>query len=121
MTNLHRSIYDSADAYVPLLAGAAFDRLFLESAYRRVTSHLALMHPEALRVLNFEAAYAKATKPVYPLLGRYDRIATLAAQGSAYDTKRLVILPKGHYTAAYAAKRLRQHFATVLAEVSLAT
>ncbi|MEX2369849.1 MAG: hypothetical protein WD578_02495, partial [Bacteroidales bacterium] len=75
VTNLHRSIYNSSFAYIPMLAGSYLGELFLQSAYRRLAGSLALENEERIReLLNFDAAFsAVETKNVYPLLARYDR------------------------------------------------
>lgn len=111
VSNLHRTLYRSADAYVPLLAGAAFDHVFLHSSYRHLTGRLARDNPQALRdVLNFEPAFSAVPAPgLHPLLARHDRVAVLLRQRGAYDGAPLAILPKGHVTAAFDAPALRRH------------
>lgn len=107
VTNLHRAYYNSADVYLPMLAGAALDEVFLSSAYRRLTGDLALRDPEAVRrTLNFEDAYrAVESANVFPLLARHDAIIVCERQQQAYT--HVTTIDKGHTTAVLAAGALR--------------
>jgi hypothetical protein len=111
VTNLHRAFFGSADAYVPMLAGAALDDVFLESAYQALTAETARQKPEILKqALNFELQYLQAPEPnVFPLLARHDQIIRLERQRLSYAKHPLTILNKGHVTAALAADQLREH------------
>jgi hypothetical protein len=84
IVNIHRAYYNTARAYVPLLAGAAPDDLFLGSRFNVVTGHRALDNPEKeARILNFEEAYSRIPdNNVFPLLARHDTICPFrAAEG----------------------------------------
>ncbi len=111
VTNLHRSFFNSADVYLPLLAGAALDSLFISSYYRNLTSLLAKKNPERLTaILNFEKEFtAQKTANVYPLLARYDQFIEFDRQKQCYGQTPIEVLPKGHITAALDAQALRQH------------
>ena len=112
VANIHRALYRSADAYVPLLAGAAFDHVFLHSSYRHLTARLARGNPQALHeALNFENAFAQIQTPnLHPLLALHDRVAFCDRQRPSYAGAPLIVLPKGHITAALDAPALRRHF-----------
>jgi len=116
VTNLHRACFNTADAYAPLLAGAAIDHLFVSSVYRWLTAPAALGHPEALhRVLNFEAEFSRVPDDnVFPLLARYDKLIVFDRQKQCYGDRPLVVLEKGHVTAALATSELRQHLLSVV-------
>jgi hypothetical protein len=120
VTNLHRACFNSADAYAPLLAGAAIDHLFVSSVYRWLTAPAAREHPEALhRVLNFEAEFLRVPNDnVFPLLARYDELIVFDRQKQCYGGRPLVVLEKGHVTAALATSELRQHLLSVLGEAA---
>ncbi len=115
VTNLHRSFYNTADAYVPLLAGAALDHLFTNSGYRKMGGQLARENPEKIReILNFEEEFQKADDNVYPLLGRYDQYIQYERQKSCYKNQPVKLLETGHVTSLLAANQLRKHILRVL-------
>ncbi|WP_254544360.1 hypothetical protein [Halomarina pelagica] len=122
VTNFHRAAFDTADAYVPMLAGAAPDLLFTASAYRHLTAPEARSRPGVLReVLNFEAAYDDAESGgVAPLLARYDRLVEYDEQRGCYDGMDLRTVEKGHVTAAVAHDALRAHLLDACADVGAA-
>jgi hypothetical protein len=111
VTNLHKAYFDSADRYIPMLAGAALDEVFTHSLYRRLAGENVQQDPEPVRaVLNFEPAYSHANlENVYPLLGRYDSIIEYERQKHAYTERSLRVLDKGHTTSAVAFGDLRKH------------
>ncbi len=111
VTNLHRAYMNTADAYIPLLAGAALGDLFLMSDYRRLTAGHALLLPGRIRrALNFEEDFRKVAAPnLYPLLARYDRFIIFDRQSPVYEGYPLRVLEKGHITAALSPALLREH------------
>lgn len=111
VTTLHRSLYNTADVYVPLLAGAALDALFTTSYYRRLSSDLVKHDPKAVeKVLNFEREFmACRSDNVFPLLARFDQIIEYERQKMCYGQREINVLDKGHITAALAAGDLRSH------------
>lgn len=117
VTNLHRSHFNTADGYAPLLAGAALAEVFLTSKYTRLTGKLALTHPEQVRaVLNFEQQFAaNETRNVFPLLGKYDQFIQYQRQRGCYQG--LVeprVLEKGHVTSLLDASTLYTHIIEAL-------
>jgi hypothetical protein len=111
VANLHKAHFDSADKYVPMLAGAALDAVFTSSMYRKLAGENVLQDPEAVgRVLNFEQDFAGADlSNVYPLLGRYDGIIEYERQAGSYRDRQVRVLDKGHTTSAVAFADLRRH------------
>jgi hypothetical protein len=111
VTNLHRSYHGTADAYVPVFAGAALAEVFVSSSYRRLTSRRALAHPEQLRaVLNFDADFAAVPgDDVFPLLARFDQYIDPERQRRCYGERPVAMLDKGHVTGGLDAAALRAH------------
>lgn len=117
VTNLHRAFYNTADLYVPLLAGAALDEVFTASLYRNLTGRLARENPRRLRaVLNFEPEFARVRDDnVFPLLARHDQIIHFERHRVCYGNRPIMILEKGHITASLAHHALRTHLLGQLA------
>ncbi|MHB1417389.1 MAG: hypothetical protein ACYC1C_19250 [Chloroflexota bacterium] len=111
VTNLHRTFYNSADVYVPLLAGTALGDMFVDSIYRRVTGRPAKENPAAVRrTLNFEDDFAKVLEDnAFPLLARYDQIIRLDRQRASYGKHPVAVIDRGHITAALASDLTRAH------------
>ena len=118
VTNLHRSYYNSAGAYVPLLAGAALDHLFTDSVYKKMGGKIARQNPEKIQaILNFEEDFQKITDDnVFPLLGRYDQYIQFKRQKKSYTTANIKVLGTGHVTSFLAAKNIREHILKILKE-----
>ncbi len=116
VTNLHRAYYNSADGYIPLLAGAALDDVFLGSIYRKLTGKSALENQETIRkVLNFEDDFERVKENnVFPLLAFYDGIIRFEPQNRCYGAQLVNIIEKGHVTAALSPALLRKHILGVL-------
>jgi hypothetical protein len=118
VTNLHKAYFDTADGYVPMLAGAALDDVFTHSIYQKLSGENVRQHPQTVAaVLNFEADFsARPLENVHPLLGRFDSIIAFERQKACYGEYPLRVLEKGHTTSAMAFGDLRQH---VLASMQL--
>ena len=119
VTNLHYTYCGRADAYAPLLAGAAMDSVFLDSIYRKLVAASDEADKATIRrVLNFEAAYAQASgQKAFPLLGRYDQYIRYERQKGCYGNRPITLLEKGHVTAALAYAPLRQHIMEAMVAV----
>jgi hypothetical protein len=111
VTNLHKAYFDTADGYMPMLAGAALDDVFTHSIYQKLTGENVHQNPGAVKtVLNFEADFApRSLENVYPVLGRYDNIITYERQKVSYGDSPVHVLEKGHTTSAMAFGELSQH------------
>ena len=111
IANLHHTHYGTADAYAPLLAGAAMDAVLLDSVYSKLIAIPEGQSDESIRrALNFEEAYARADRSIaYPLLARYDQYIVYERQAPCYGDCAMTVLPRGHATGALATTRLREH------------
>jgi hypothetical protein len=116
VTNLHRSYFNSADAYVPLLAGAALDHLFTDSGYRKMGGRIVRENPEKIKqTLNFENDFQKIKDDnVFPLLGRYDQFIQYERQRKSYLTDNIKVLEASHVTGFLKADKLKSHINEVL-------
>ncbi len=116
ITNLHRTYYNSADAYVPMLAGALPGKTFMNSVYSRLTDKKALAHAQEINhILNFEQEFKKNKQPnIYPLLARYDQFVEYKIQKHSYAGHALRVVDKGHVTAVLSTDLLRQHIMEVV-------
>lgn len=119
VANLHRSYFNTADVYIPLLAGAALGELFVCSGYRRMTGKPALANPDKIReVLNFEEEYRKIEDDnVFPLLGRYDQFIQYSRQKVCYGQRKINVLEKGHITSSMDTRSLRDHILSCMDEI----
>lgn len=119
VANLHRTYYNSADIYIPLLSGPRVGDIFIRSFYKRVVSEKARDQIEVLgRTLNFNGDFKKIkTFNVFPLLALYDEIFQWEEQKSAYEAFQLTSIPRGHITAALDKKRIRRHILRCLKEL----
>lgn len=116
VSNLHRSVYNSADVYIPIFARAALDSLFTKSYYAKLVSETAIVKPQVLKeVLNFEQQFSLiSTKNIYPLLAKYDQFIEYSVQKSIYDDYDISTIEKGHITGALAATDIRQHILSAI-------
>ncbi|NYT01203.1 MAG: hypothetical protein GKC10_00330 [Methanosarcinales archaeon] len=111
VTNLHRAHFNTADVYVPVLAGASLGDMFLSSAYQRMTGRLARDHPREVRsILDFREEFERvADDNVFPLLARHDQIVQMEVQSKCYGHCPLAILEKGHLTGCSDYDSIRRH------------
>jgi hypothetical protein len=109
--NLHRSYYDSADIYLPLLAGCALGEVFVNSPFQETVGDLALNNPAAVRdKLNFEEDFARVVRPdVFPLLARHDQFIDFPRQLLSYGKVPVKVIEYGHVTALAAPDVLRRY------------
>ena len=116
VTNLHRALYNSSTAYVPLMAGTFLGELFLNSKYRKMSSELALNNPEQIRsVLNFDELFkTQNTNNLFPLLGKYDQFIEYDVQKESYKGYPLKTVECGHVTGAVSTKILGEHILEIL-------
>lgn len=111
VTNIHRSFFNTADIYIPLLAGAALADVFIRSEFEKITSKLfGENHNKVRNILNFDREFMDVKdRNVFPLLGRYDKFIELDTHVKCYGSHPLKIINRGHATAAYSANLLRGH------------
>ena len=115
-TNLHRGIYNTSTAYVPLMAGAYLGELFLISKYRKMAADIALENPDKIRrLLNFDKLFKRhTTQNVYALLSRYDQFIEYDVQKETYKGFPLKTIECGHVTGALNTNELENHLLSVL-------
>ena len=111
VTNIHRAFFNTADFYIPLLAGAALGEIFIRSDFEALTSDLFKENHNKVRaIMNFDKEFMMVSKRnVFPLLGRFDRFIELETHVKCYGSHPLKIINRGHATAAFSAKTLREH------------
>jgi predicted alpha/beta-hydrolase family hydrolase len=107
VTGLHHAAHDSADAYVPLMAGTAHAEIFLTTV---PAAQPALDNPGYLRDrLNFTRDWrARTHDHVHPILGRYDRLNRHATQAPSYPGVEPENWPVGHLTGLRATTAIRR-------------
>ncbi len=115
VANLHRTYFNTADVYIPLCAGVALSDVFMTSAYKRVAK-IVHDHREIVNEkLNFEKDFRGVNSDnVFPLLARYDQLFRYERQKESYGGHPVTVLDKGHWTAAFSSKQLRQHIFTYI-------
>lgn len=108
----HHSHYDSADVYLPMLAGPNSAHCLLESAYANLVDGRAKRQPDILSKLDLAPAYAqRPTDHVHPLLGRYDQVVMVEANRQAYGATQVEYIDRGHFTGSISPSLLRAHIA----------
>jgi hypothetical protein len=95
VANRHHLLYDTADVYVPFMAGARHGEIFLSTV---PASKLARRQPDQIRAcLNFDREWAARDHPnVFPVLARNDRLNRLNVQLPSYAGTPVVIWDGGH-------------------------
>ncbi len=111
ITNIHHIYFDSADIYVPLLAGTAMDDTFLNSTYSKAVDSKAKANPNVIQsLLNFETDFAnQINSNVFPLLAKYDQLVRHERQKESYGQTPVYTIEKGHATGAMSYRLLREH------------
>ena len=115
---LHHLVYNTADGYVPLLAGPDLAHVMLETHYRRYLAPQALHQAETIRtLLDFRQAFhASDPQKIFPLLARYDLDMLYAHHAACYAASGVpvVTIDRGHITGSLAFAMLRAHVLTCL-------
>lgn len=111
ITNLHACFFNSADVYLPLLAGARLGDVFTHSAYSLVTSSKIQNCPEKIhKVLNFDQKFRKCNQEkIFPVLGKYDQIIIYDVHKQDFLEKNIKTIPYGHASGATKFDFLRAH------------
>ncbi len=111
IVNLHHIHHDSADLYLPLMAGLAMDEAYLDSVYSCAVAQLSDEDAQRIReILNFEKGFASRSHDrVFPLLALQDRLLTYERQKKSYGDCPVADLNKGHATGALAFGEVRDH------------
>jgi hypothetical protein len=110
---VHHLMFNTADGYVPLLAGPDLAHVMLSTHYQRFLASQALAHPMMLQeLLDWrQALQASSTCRVLPLLAQYDRDMLYAHQAACYAASGIpvVTIARGHITGSLAFAALRAH------------
>ena len=116
VTNLHRAYFNSAQAYIPIMAGARLDELFLSSAYRQISGKPAKENPGIIKArLSFFNQFRRVTTSnLYPLLARHDQYVDYYVQKPAYNGFPLRTIDTGHITGTLKPALSREHILEVL-------
>lgn len=111
VTNLHRAFFDSADTYIPMLAGSSMEKSFLDSGFYELASDLVKDNPEKMKkILNFDKQFIGNTKNnIFPLLGKYDQFIRLDSHLECYENHPVSIIERGHLTTAFSPEMMRDH------------
>jgi hypothetical protein len=106
VTNRHHMIHDSADLYIPLMAGTAEAELFLAGL---PSSPRAKRQPEQLRDrLNFDEDWRERDhRNVFPVLGSADSVNLFTPQARSYDKTPIEVWPVSHTVGEETAERIR--------------
>jgi hypothetical protein len=107
VTNRHHVHLDTAETYVPMMAGTAHGEIFLTTVPAAST---ALDRAYHLRQrLNFTDVWREREHDhVHPVLGRYDRLNRLAVQRASYPGVDPTTWPVGHLRGIGAHGRIRR-------------
>lgn len=95
VTNRHHAHHDTADAYVPLMAGTAHGEIFLTTVPAAPTARSRAGHLRER--LNFTDAWREREHAhVHPVLGRHDRLNRYETQRASYPGIDPTVWPVGH-------------------------
>ena len=111
VTNLHRTFFNSADLYIPMLAGTIPSDVFSNSIYRKLTADLAHDNQAAIEeTLDFKEQFVKHSDDnVLPLLARYDQVMRYNEQKESYGDCAVAVMERGHFTGSLASTEIRNH------------
>jgi hypothetical protein len=95
VANRHHLAFDTADAYVPIVAGTCHGDIFLSTID---SGAIARANPERIRGrLNFDGPWRTRVHPnVFPVLARYDQLNLLEVQGPSYGDVPYEVWDGGH-------------------------
>jgi hypothetical protein len=120
VTNLHHSFYNSAKAYIPVMAGAGFGDIFFDSSFSSCVSSAARRSEKSIRrILNFDDLFMSCGSHtnVYPLLAKLDGISNFYRQKTCFGDIPVAVMMKGHITGAASYRQIRDHILRSLERV----
>lgn len=111
VTNIHFTYFNSAQTYIPLLAGARLADVFLNSEYSKVTSKNIYNRKDLVKtVLNFDKDFiAVEQSNIFPLFAKYDQIVKYYVHNQDFLKENITTINYGHSTGATKFKLLRNH------------
>lgn len=106
VTGRHHMHYNSADAYVPFMAGTRHGDIFFSSIN---AGKIAQENRDyVLSRLNFDHAWSQRDHPnVFPVVGRYDQLNWLSIQLPSYGSTPVEVWEGGHLYGVRRPKRMR--------------
>jgi hypothetical protein len=119
VANRHHMLYDSADLYLPFMAGTAPAETFLPREYRTAAAR---NHAGYVRErLNFDAAWGQRSHDnVFPVLGSADYINRFDPQSRSYGETPIEVWNTGHIAATKQPGRMREKILKHLSEARAA-
>ncbi|WP_439620931.1 hypothetical protein [Hyphomonas sp.] len=113
----HHLHYNSADAYVPFVAGTSHAEIFFTTVK---AARSARKHPDIIRSrLNFGDAWKNTDNSnVYPVLAKYDQLNRLSVQGPSYGNLPYELWEGGHLHGARHPEQIREKLLSVIARHS---
>ena len=118
VTGRHHLIFNSADVYIPFVAGTRHAEIFLTTIRAGANARA---HPEVLRDrLNFYDDWIKQNHPnVFPVLGRYDQLNQIEVQKPSYGDMPVQVWEGGHLHGARHPEKMRPAIEAPLKEALL--
>ena len=109
--NIHHIYFNSADSYVPLLAGLNMYDAIFESIYSRSVAEMTADQKEKFKdILDFTEEFETCSNDnVFPLLATDDQIVRYDVQKKSYGDCSVSSFARGHLTGSLAARKLREH------------
>ncbi len=106
IANRHRVVYNSANYYVPIVAGTAHAKLFINNnanTQDEIERNMAIS-----KKLNFTEEWDHIhSDNVFPIVARYDDYCKLNEQGPSYGNTSIEIWDLGHITTALSYEAVR--------------
>ncbi|WP_227977304.1 hypothetical protein [Capnocytophaga felis] len=100
ITNRHRTIYNSADFYVPIVGTVAHEKFFIFPK-KNITESELERNKIITHYLNFSAQWQENQSPnVFPVMARYDKFLPLNEHAPAYGNLEVEIWNTGHLSTA---------------------
>lgn len=116
ITNIHRAYFNTAQAYIPILAGTRLDEMFITSGFKMLCSKDAQKEKTLLKErLNFFSKFRRVTTfNLYPMMALHDNLSEFKVQKSAYNGFPLRVVEEGHISAILKPSLSRDHILEVL-------
>ena len=112
VANLHHAYFNTAKAYLPVMAGAGFGDIFFDSSFSSSVSSLAKRaHQKVRRILNFDDLFMSTGNHgnIYPLLAKFDKVSNYYRQKTCYGDIPIALMNKGHFSGASSYAEIRNH------------
>jgi len=116
ISNIHHIYFNSADSYVPLLAGLNMYDAIFESIYSKSVAEMdAEQKKKFENILDFSEDFkTRNSDNVYPLLATDDQLVRYDVQKKSYGNCSISSFARGHLTGSLSAGKLREHILSTL-------